>query len=410
MDIRGASALVTGAGRGIGRAIAVALGRAGARSPRCRARPPSWTPWYARSRLAAARPSRYAADICDPGRARGRGGARRWPRTAACRSWSTTRVSALRAPVAETSDEDWEPILGTNLTAVFRLTRAALPHLSRGGGHVFMISSLAGSNPIAGMAAYCASKAALDHFSHCLMLEVRHQGIKVTTIAPGSVDTELRAGARDAFRRIGLGAHAGRRGGGRARPPAHPRRGPPEPRRDAPAASTQEGVIRRLRNALRIAWRAFMRFQDHHGPDRAAAVAYYMLLSLVPLLIFLISLGVAVLGSFDAAYRGQHVARPGRGHPPEPGLARRPALLRGARRALPLARPHPAGLDLAPHLLLALLGPGAGLRRARPELRQAQPGGAHHGADGRYRPAADHGHDHADRGIGGSPPSAADGG
>src|SRR5688500_15724777 len=47
-----------------------------------------------------------------------------------------------------------------------------------------------------------------------------------------------------------------------------------------------------------------MRFQDHHGPDRAAAVAYYTLLSLVPLLIFLISLGMAVLGSFDAAFQG----------------------------------------------------------------------------------------------------------
>jgi short-subunit dehydrogenase len=52
-----------------------------------------------------------------------------------------------------------------------------------------MISSLAGQNPIAGMAAYCASKAALDHFTACLMLEVRQHGIKVTTIAPGSVDT-----------------------------------------------------------------------------------------------------------------------------------------------------------------------------------------------------------------------------
>ena len=64
------------------------------------------------------------------------------------------------------------------------------------------------------------------------------------------------------------------------------------------------GVLRHLRGALRVAWRAFLRFQDHHGPDRAAAVAYYTLLSLVPLLIFLISLGVAVLGSFDAAYQG----------------------------------------------------------------------------------------------------------
>jgi membrane protein len=63
-------------------------------------------------------------------------------------------------------------------------------------------------------------------------------------------------------------------------------------------------VIRPLRATLRVAWRAFLRFQDHHGPDRAAAVAYYTLLSLVPLLIFLISLGMAVLGSFDAAFQG----------------------------------------------------------------------------------------------------------
>ena len=62
--------------------------------------------------------------------------------------------------------------------------------------------------------------------------------------------------------------------------------------------------LRFLRNAGRIAWRAFMRFQDHNGPDRAAAVAYYTLLSLLPLLIFLISLGVAVAGSFEAAYQG----------------------------------------------------------------------------------------------------------
>jgi len=59
-----------------------------------------------------------------------------------------------------------------------------------------------------------------------------------------------------------------------------------------------------LRTIGRVAWRAFMRFQDHNGPDRAAAVAYYTLLSLVPLLIFLISLGSLVAGSFEAAYQG----------------------------------------------------------------------------------------------------------
>lgn len=59
-----------------------------------------------------------------------------------------------------------------------------------------------------------------------------------------------------------------------------------------------------IRFSGRLAWRAFCRFADHDGPDRAAAVAYYTLLSLLPLLIFLISVGAAVLGSFDAAYQG----------------------------------------------------------------------------------------------------------
>ena len=56
--------------------------------------------------------------------------------------------------------------------------------------------------------------------------------------------------------------------------------------------------------AARLAWRAFMRYQDHNGPDRAAAVAYYTLMSLLPMLIFLISIGVAAVGSFEGAYRG----------------------------------------------------------------------------------------------------------
>jgi membrane protein len=59
-----------------------------------------------------------------------------------------------------------------------------------------------------------------------------------------------------------------------------------------------------IRRAARLLWRAINRFFDHHGPDRAAAVAYYALLSIVPLLIFLISVGVAILGSFDQAYAG----------------------------------------------------------------------------------------------------------
>lgn len=59
-----------------------------------------------------------------------------------------------------------------------------------------------------------------------------------------------------------------------------------------------------IRRSARLAWRAFQRYQEHNGPDRAAAVAYYTLMSLLPMLIFLISIGVAAMGSFEQAYRG----------------------------------------------------------------------------------------------------------
>ena len=188
MQLRGASALVTGAGRGIGRAIAIALAREGARVTVVARTASQLDALVQEIEAAEGRAVAYAGDlreraVCDGAVARAveaHGGLQILVNNAGIGG---------HAPVAETSDEAWDGILGTNLTAVFRLTRAALPHLGRKGGHVFMISSLAGSNPIAGMAAYCASKAALDHFSHCLMLEVRHQGVKVTTIAPGSVDT-----------------------------------------------------------------------------------------------------------------------------------------------------------------------------------------------------------------------------
>jgi membrane protein len=57
-----------------------------------------------------------------------------------------------------------------------------------------------------------------------------------------------------------------------------------------------------IRSALRVAYHAWLRLLEHSGQDRAAAVAYYTLLSILPLMIFSISLGMAVFGSFDAAY------------------------------------------------------------------------------------------------------------
>ena len=88
--------------------------------------------------------------------------------------------------------DDWRRVMDTNVTGLFNCCRAAIPHLRRrGGGWIVNISSLAGSNPFAGGASYCASKAAVDAFSEALMQEVRQDGIRVSYIKPGSVNTDF---------------------------------------------------------------------------------------------------------------------------------------------------------------------------------------------------------------------------
>jgi 3-oxoacyl-[acyl-carrier protein] reductase len=192
VEIRDASALVTGAGRGIGRAIALALAREGARLTVVSRNASELDSLVSELEAAGARGIAFAGDLksrstCDAAVA------------AAVSTFGGLQLLVNNAGVGqfatveETDDQTWDDVIGTNLTAVFRLTRAAIPHLAGHGGQIVMISSLAGQNPIAGMAAYCASKAALDHFATCLMLEVRPKGIRVTTIAPGSVDTSFGA-------------------------------------------------------------------------------------------------------------------------------------------------------------------------------------------------------------------------
>ena len=92
--------------------------------------------------------------------------------------------------VAAMTPDEWGAVMDTNLTGVFNACHASLPHLRRrGGGYIINISSLAGKNPFAGAAAYCASKAGLNAFSEALMQEVRHDDIRVSYVMPGSVST-----------------------------------------------------------------------------------------------------------------------------------------------------------------------------------------------------------------------------
>ena len=91
-------------------------------------------------------------------------------------------------------EASWHEVLETNLTGVFLFCHAAIPALRERGGWIINISSLASKNPFAGGAAYSASKAGLNAFSEALMHEVRHDGIRVSCVLPGSVATGFSGG------------------------------------------------------------------------------------------------------------------------------------------------------------------------------------------------------------------------
>ena len=183
-QLAGRVALVTGGSKGIGAAIVRALADAGASvvstsrsgtgetSPRIR---------------------HVAADVRNPADA-----ARAVEQTVAEFGALDVLVNNAGvghfAPVAEMSVEQWHDIIDTNISGIFYCCHAAIPHLSRRGGWIINISSLASKNAFAGGAAYCASKAALNQFSEALMQEVRHDDIRVSCVLPGSVETSFGRG------------------------------------------------------------------------------------------------------------------------------------------------------------------------------------------------------------------------
>ena len=97
--------------------------------------------------------------------------------------------------VASMTPEQFAEVIETNLTGVFNVCHAALPHLrGRGGAFIINISSLAGKNAFANGAAYCASKSGLNAFSEALMQEVRYDDVRVSYVMPGSVATGFSSG------------------------------------------------------------------------------------------------------------------------------------------------------------------------------------------------------------------------
>lgn len=192
MDLKGKIAIVTGGTRGIGRAIAASLAGAGA---------------------TVAITARHEHDLAKTvSQLNQKGGGKTAGYVCNVRDYDQVKsmIAQIAAdlggvdilinnagigmfgPVESMSVEDFRAVLETNLFGVFYCCHEAIPLMKqRGGGYIINISSLAGANAHPQMAAYNASKFGLNGFSEALMQEVRHDGIKVSYIMPGSVNTEF---------------------------------------------------------------------------------------------------------------------------------------------------------------------------------------------------------------------------
>ena len=95
------------------------------------------------------------------------------------------------AAIEEMTSEQWNQVIDTNLTGVFHSVKAAIPPLKASHGYIITMASLAGTNFFPNGAAYNASKFGLVGFTQAIMLDLRHHGIKVTTIMPGSVTSHF---------------------------------------------------------------------------------------------------------------------------------------------------------------------------------------------------------------------------
>lgn len=95
------------------------------------------------------------------------------------------------ANIESITEEEWKETIDTNLTGVFNSVKACLPGIKKSKGYIITIASLAGTNFFENGAAYNASKFGLVGFTQAIMLDLRKQGIKVTTIMPGSVATNF---------------------------------------------------------------------------------------------------------------------------------------------------------------------------------------------------------------------------
>jgi 3-oxoacyl-[acyl-carrier protein] reductase len=207
-------ALVTGGSGGIGAAIAEAFGREGARVAVHYHRHPDRAAAVV-ARVEAAGGSAFAvgADLTDAAAVEGlvRATLARHGRIDVL----VTGAGILnRTPLHEMSEETWDRMIATNLRSVFLCARAVLPDmLARGAGSIITLSSALAQKGLTGHAHYAAAKGAIIAFTRALAREVGPRGIRVNSIAPGPIETEMLGPLDDEARRRGSALFALRRFG-----------------------------------------------------------------------------------------------------------------------------------------------------------------------------------------------------
>jgi 3-oxoacyl-[acyl-carrier protein] reductase len=190
--LAGQVAVITGAGRGIGAAIALELSSLGATSVLC-----GRTPATLRSAAQAIMQAGGKAEAipCDVTSLASVEAAAKGVETSFGRVdilVNNAGIGGFGGPLNLLPPDSWDQILNTNLRGVFYTTRAFVPLMIRAhSGHVINISSLAGKNALPNGAAYAASKWGLNGLSYSLAEELRGYNIRVAVICPGSTNTDL---------------------------------------------------------------------------------------------------------------------------------------------------------------------------------------------------------------------------
>lgn len=188
-------AIVTGAGRGIGRAVSIELAERGfdvallARTEEELAQTSKLVERHGRKSLAlrcdVSRASEVDTSIAS---AIDRLGV---PRVVVCNAGIV-----LRAPVHEMHEDEWDAVIDVNLKGAFLTARAVLPSmLAKGRGRIVAISSISGTLGTAKQSAYCASKWGMIGFTKSLAEELRGTGLAALCVLPGSVDTVMLRGS-----------------------------------------------------------------------------------------------------------------------------------------------------------------------------------------------------------------------